>query len=84
MKFFPLIIAGCNAPSSLISEFQVFTSTEEGAEIQIHCEETNERTTSQCVNSSWSPDPLTLVCMTSPIGKLLKFKFAVKVCVLFL
>ena len=47
----------------------MFTSTEEGAEIQIHCEETNERTTSQCVNSSWSPDPLTLVCVTNPIGK---------------
>ena len=70
MKFFPLIIAGCNAPTSLISEFEAFTSKEEGAEIQIHCEETNERTISQCVNSSWSPDPLTLVCVKNPIGEL--------------
>ena len=35
----------------------------------VHTNIRSTRTTSQCVNSSWSPDPLTLVCVTNPIGK---------------
>ena len=67
--------AGCSAPLSPASGvIDEYTSTEEGSQIQFHCSETNNWNTSVCMNTSWSPDPQTLVCMQNPTG-ILSFKF---------
>ena len=46
-------------------------STEEGAQIQFHCDEgytPSQWNTSQCTNTTWSPDPLLLHCMSELSG----------------
>ena len=62
--------AGCRAPSSPVNvSIEEYSSTEEGAEIQFHCHDgytPNEMMSSQCLNSSWSPDPMELVCVKHP------------------
>ena len=63
----PLPPAGCRAPPSPVNgSIEEYRSTEEGAEIQFHCHDgytPNERMSSQCLNSSWSPQPMDLVCV---------------------
>ncbi|CAI8047560.1 hypothetical protein GBAR_LOCUS26290, partial [Geodia barretti] len=58
--------AGCRAPLSPVNgSIEEYRSTEEGAEIQFHCHDgytPNETMSSQCLNSSWSPRPMELVC----------------------
>jgi hypothetical protein len=65
--------AGCKAPSSPVNgSIGEYRSTEEGAEIQFHCHDgytPNERMSSQCLNSSWSPHPIDLVCVFTPPPK---------------
>ncbi|CAI8023423.1 hypothetical protein GBAR_LOCUS13694 [Geodia barretti] len=59
--------AGCRVPPSPVNgSIEEYRSTEEGAEIQFHCHDgytPNERMSSQCLNSSWSPQPMDLVCV---------------------
>ncbi|CAI8043552.1 hypothetical protein GBAR_LOCUS24156 [Geodia barretti] len=59
--------AGCRAPPSPVNgSIEEYRSTEEGAEIQFHCHDgytPNEWMSSQCLNSSWSPHPMDLVCV---------------------
>ncbi|CAI8023429.1 hypothetical protein GBAR_LOCUS13698, partial [Geodia barretti] len=59
--------AGCRAPPSPVNgSIEEYRSTEEGAEIQFHCHDgytPNEWMSSQCLNSSWSPQPTDLVCV---------------------
>ena len=48
-----------------------YVSTEDRADIQYHCLEgfyPSVWKTSQCLNSTWSPDPLTHVCVPVPDG----------------
>ena len=63
--FFPPS-AGCGRPSAPVNgSIEEYRSTEEGAEIQFHCDEgytPNEWNTSQCQDSMWSPDPQLLHC----------------------
>ena len=67
--------AGCDPPVYPVNgTIKEYTSTEEGVWIQFHCSEgyspiNNDQKTvsSQCLNSSWLPDPQTLVC--EPIAK---------------
>ena len=58
--------AGCRVPPSPVKgSIEEYRSTEEGAEIQFHCHDgytPNEWMSSQCLNSSWSPHPMDLVC----------------------
>ena len=67
MTIFPINPAGCQAPSPPVDgSIDEYRSTEEGAEIQFTCTThgptPNEWIVSQCLNSSWSPDPRELVC----------------------
>ena len=67
--------AGCDPPVYPVNvTIKEYTSTEEGVWIQFHCCEgyspfNNDQkiVSSQCLNSSWLPDPQTLVC--EPIAK---------------
>ncbi|CAI8025872.1 hypothetical protein GBAR_LOCUS14918, partial [Geodia barretti] len=65
--------AGCRAPPSPVNgSIEEYRSTEEGAEIQFHCQNgytPNERMSSQCLNSSWSLHPTDLVCVFTPPPK---------------
>ena len=65
--------AGCGPPSPPVNgSIEEYMSTEEGAEIQFHCDEDytpNEWTTSQCQDSMWSPDPQHLHCSSLPTCK---------------
>ncbi|CAI8024315.1 Sushi, von Willebrand factor type A, EGF and pentraxin domain-containing protein 1 [Geodia barretti] len=65
--------AGCRAPSSPVNgSIEEYRSTEEGAEIQFHCHDgytPNGWMSSQCLNSSWSPHPMDLVCVLTPPPK---------------
>ena len=50
-----------------------YRSTEEGALIQFHCDKgytPSHRNTSQCINTTWSPDPQLLHCMSELSGGL--------------
>ena len=59
--------AGCRVPLSPVNgSIEEYSSTEEGVEIQFHCHDgytPNEMMSSQCLNSSWSPDTMKLVCV---------------------
>ena len=65
--------AGCGRPSPPVNgSIEEYRSTEEGAEIQFHCDEgytPNEWNTSQCQDSMWSPDPQLLHCSSLPTCK---------------
>ena len=63
--------AGCRAPLSPVNgSIEEYSSTEEGAEIQFHCHDgytPNKMMSSQCLNQSWTPDPMELVCIMPDI-----------------
>ena len=65
--YLPLPPAGCRIPSPPVNgSIEEYRSTEEGADIQFHCHDgytPNEWMSSQCLNSSWSPQPMDLVCV---------------------
>ena len=66
-NFPPISPAGCPAPSPPVDgSKEEYRTTEEGADIQLTCTThgytPNEWIVSQCLNSSWSPDPRELVC----------------------
>ena len=55
--------AGCNVPSSpLNGSINAYNSTEEGAVVQFQGLNEEKWTTSQCVHTSWLPDPMDKNC----------------------
>lgn len=64
--------AGCNAPSAPVNgTFEDDSSTEEGAKVYFQCHNgyIANWNVSHCLNSTWNPDPQTLVCIQIPDGK---------------
>ena len=80
--------AGCRAPPSPVNgSIEEYRSTEEGAEIQFHCHDgytPNEWMSSQCLNSSWSPHSMDLVCVLTPPPKLPSNDYVFLLCLPFL
>ena len=61
------LIVSCGHPSPSVSgTIEPYNSTQEGAEVQYHCDEgytPREWRTSQCQeNGTWAPDPALLNC----------------------
>ena len=55
--------AGCDVPSCpLNGSTKAYKSTEEGAVIQFQCPNDEKWTGSQCVHTSWLPDPMDINC----------------------
>ena len=63
--------AGCGQPSAPVNgSIEEYRSTEEGAEIQFHCDEGYTQ------DSMWSPDPQLLHCSSLPTCKHMHILYA--------
>ena len=54
---------GCDVPSSSLNgSINAYNSTEEGAVVQFQCPNEEKWAISQCVHTSWLPDPMDINC----------------------
>ena len=55
--------AGCDVPSNpLNGSINTYNNTEQGAVVQFQCPNNEKWTISQCVHTSWLPDPMDINC----------------------
>ena len=71
---------GCDVPLSLVNaSINEYESTHEGTDIMFTCNHgyyaiDGNNMTSQCINTSWTPNPQTFVCIPIPDGNILSSK----------